>query len=192
MPKKILQRDAVVLRKNAVEIAVPEIKSAKIQLIIKEMREALESQDDGVAIAAPQIGYSMRMFIVSHKVANILKGEEMEPSHDQVDKAYKSKTSTVYINPVIKKVSKKKMSVEEGCLSVRYLYGKVSRSTKATVEAYDENGKKFTRGATGLLAQIFQHEVDHLNGILFTDKAKNVEEIPPENLNLKNYSDVKK
>ena len=70
--------------------------------------------------------------------------------------------------------------MEEGCLSVRYLYGKVSRGLKATIEAHDENGKKFERGGTGLLAQIFQHEVDHLNGILFIDKTKYVEEILPK------------
>ncbi len=69
--------------------------------------------------------------------------------------------------------------LEEGCLSVRYLYGKVSRGKKATVVAYDEKGQKFERGGTGLLAQIFQHEVDHLNGILFIDKAKYLEDMPP-------------
>ena len=62
-----------------------------------------------------------------------------------------------------------KKNLEEGCLSVRYLYGKVSRSHKATVEALDETGTKFTMGASGLLAQIFQHEIDHLDGTLFID-----------------------
>jgi peptide deformylase len=89
---------------------------------------------------------------------------------------------SVYINPVMKKMSKSKKMVEEGCLSVRYLYGKVNRSTKATIEAYDENGNKFTKGGSGLLAQIFQHEYDHLNGILFIDKAKGLEEIPPKQI----------
>jgi peptide deformylase len=72
--------------------------------------------------------------------------------------------------------------MEEGCLSVRYLYGKVRRSKKATIEAYNEHGKKFTAGASGILAQIFQHETDHLNGILFIDKAKQIEEILPEHM----------
>ena len=71
--------------------------------------------------------------------------------------------------------------MEEGCLSVRWLYGKVKRSEKATVRAHDETGKIFTKGASGLLAQAFQHEVDHLNGILFTDKATHLESLPPEN-----------
>ncbi len=73
----------------------------------------------------------------------------------------------------------------EGCLSVRWFYGEVERSTNATIEAYDENAKKFTRGAGGLLAQIFQHETDHLNGILFIDKAKNIVDMPPEKSNEK-------
>jgi peptide deformylase len=68
----------------------------------------------------------------------------------------------------------------EGCLSVRWLYGDVERSTQATVTAYDEHGESFVRGASGLLAQIFQHEIDHLDGILFIDKAHNLEEVTPE------------
>ena len=85
----------------------------------------------------------------------------------------------ILINPKISRLSRKKEWIPEGCLSVRPLYGKTFRSKKATVTAYDENGKKFTRGASGLLAQIFQHETDHLNGILFIDHAKDVkEEIP--------------
>jgi len=60
------------------------------------------------------------------------------------------------------------------------LYGEVKRASKATVTAYDINGKKFTRSGSGLLAQIFQHEVDHLNGVLFTDKTKEAKEYQPE------------
>jgi len=70
--------------------------------------------------------------------------------------------------------------MSEGCLSVRPIYGKVRRATRATVEAYDENGKKFVKEGVGLLAHIFQHEIDHLDGILFTDKAKDMYEVPLE------------
>ena len=65
----------------------------------------------------------------------------------------------------------------EGCLSVRPIYGKVRRATRAIVEAYDEHGKKFTKEGSGLLAHIFQHEMDHLEGVLFIDKAKELQEI---------------
>jgi peptide deformylase len=170
--KKILDRDAPVLREMAKEVPEREIASPKIKKIIKEMREALASQEDGVAIAAPQIGYSLRIFVVSHKYLPGYKKSEIE----------RNNLDLVCINPVITKISKEKKEMEEGCLSVRYLYGKVLRSQKATIIAYNENGEKFMKGASGLLAQIFQHETDHLHGILFTDKAKNVEEIIPEHL----------
>ncbi len=173
MAKKILQKNDPVLRQVAESVPLDEIKTAKIQKILQEMKDALLSQDDGVAIAAPQIGYPLRIFVVSRKVKKLAKGEE--PSVDDIGE------DEIYINPVIKKLSKDKKMMEEGCLSVRYLYGKVNRSSKATVEAYDENGIKFQRGGTGLIAQIFQHETDHLDGTLFIDKAVNVEEIIPEN-----------
>ena len=89
----------------------------------------------------------------------------------------------VFINPKISKLSREKEWLPEGCLSVRWLYGKTLRSKKAMITAYDENGKKFTRGASGLLAQIFQHETDHLNGILFIDHAKEIKEEKPEVVN---------
>ena len=174
--KKILQKEASVLRKKSEIVQVQTIKLPRIQKMIAEMKEALASQEDGVAIAAPQIGYLLRMFIVSKRVEEIVhkkKGIIVNPNPFN---------DIVFINPVIKKVSKEKKIVEEGCLSVRFLYGKVSRANKATIEAYDENGKKFIRGGSGLMAQIFQHELDHLDGVLFIDKAKYVEEILPEKM----------
>lgn len=181
--KKILQKESPVLRQISEEVDIKTITTPKIQKILLEMKEALDSQDDGVAIAAPQIGYNMRIFIVSRKVEEIMRrGKDDDDTNENFDN-YKD---IVFINPVIKKISKEKKSVEEGCLSVRYLYGEVLRSKKATVEAYDENGKKFVRPGTGLLAQIFQHEIDHLDGVLFIDKAKNIEDLPPETLKSKN------
>ncbi|MBA3733189.1 peptide deformylase [Patescibacteria group bacterium] len=180
MTKRILQKEALVLRKMAEEIPQNEIISPKIQSILEEMKTALASQDDGVAIAAPQIGYALRIFVVSGKVESISK--KIRNKNEDLEKRTVNFPDQVYINPVIKKLSKEKKLMEEGCLSVRFLYGKVTRSNKASVVAYDENGKKFTRGGTGLVAQIFQHEVDHLNGILFTDKAKEIEEMIPEHM----------
>ncbi len=171
------------MRKICQDVPIDTIKSLKIQKIIAEMKSALASQDDGVAIAAPQIGYSLRIFVVSGRVPNIIKTKETMQETVQGPTLYKN---SVYINPTIKKISKEKITVEEGCLSVRYLYGKVSRAKKAMVEAWDENGKKFQRGGVGLISQIFQHEVDHLNGVLFIDKAKYVEEIIPPKPSTKN------
>lgn len=180
MLEKILQKESPVLREVAEAVPIEKITTAKIKSIIHEMKEALASQDDGVAIAAPQIGYSLRIFVVSGKAISISRKRKKQPGEDTL------MPETIYINPTIKKISQKKTTVEEGCLSVRYLYGKVSRGEKALIEAYDEHGTKFTKGASGLLAQIFQHEIDHLNGILFIDKAKYVEEILPEKMKERN------
>lgn len=168
--KEIVQREAKVLRKTATEVPVKEITSPKIQKILKEMSEALKSQDDGVAIAAPQIGYSLQIFVIAGKVfhKNFFKGEKVPENELPKD--------LVFINPKISKLSREKEWVPEGCLSVRWAYGETNRSKKCTVTAYDENGKKFTRGASGLLAQAFQHETDHLKGVLFIDHAKNIKE----------------
>lgn len=69
---------------------------------------------------------------------------------------------------------------------MHHWYGKVKRATQATVRAYDETSKQFERGASDLLAQIFQHEIDHLDGILFTDKAKELRHISPKTNTEKN------
>ncbi|PIR37914.1 MAG: peptide deformylase [Candidatus Zambryskibacteria bacterium CG10_big_fil_rev_8_21_14_0_10_42_12] len=172
MATNIVQKDDPVLRKTAEDVPVTEIKSAKIKKVLKDMASALASQEDGVALAAPQIGEPLRIFIVSGATIRLLKHGEKEDAPMYEDQ--------IYINPKITKLSKDKEEMEEGCLSIRWLYGYVKRSKKATVEAYDEHGKKFTRGGSGLMAQIFQHEVDHLDGVLFTDKAKGLRESPPE------------
>lgn len=170
----IVQSENKVLRQKAKDISVSEITSANIQKIIKDMQKALLTQDDGVAIAAPQIGESLRIFVVSGRAFDIDNGDYEE--NKELPKA----KDLVCINPIITKLSRDKEDMDEGCLSVRYLYGKVKRSKKTSIEAYDENGKKFKRGASGLLAQIFQHETDHLDGILFIDKAKDIVDMPPK------------
>lgn len=181
--KKILQRSEKVLRSVSKEVPIADIKTTKIKSVIKEMSQALASQDDGVAIAAPQIGYALRIFLVSGKIftAGFSRKEGNRPPRPigtPPSQGEKIK-DLIFINPKISKLSRDKEWVPEGCLSVRWLYGKTFRSKKATIAAYDERGKKFTRGASGLLAQIFQHETDHLNGILFIDHAKDIrEELP--------------
>ncbi|MDP2650978.1 MAG: peptide deformylase [bacterium] len=161
-PKKlILSKKAKILREIAKPVPIKDIGSKKIASVIARMRKAMRAEKDGVAIAAPQVGESLRIFLVDDKTLNTNK-------------------DLVFINPELVKLSRKKEEMEEGCLSLRYLYGKVLRSEKATVRALDADGRKFEIGASGLLAQIFQHETDHLNGILFTDKAKNVVNIPPK------------
>jgi len=168
---KIVQKEDPVLHQDAKEVPIKDIKSAKIQGIIKNMKETLATQDDGVAIAAPQIGVPLSIFIISSNVFNSAnKG-----------KAPMFEEDAVFINPKITSLSRTKKFMDEGCLSVRYLYGKVKRSTKATIKAYNEKGHEFTKRGEDLLAQVFQHETDHLKGELFIAKAKDVEDIPPAN-----------
>ena len=174
--KQIVQQENKVLHIRAEEVSIADIESAKIKKIVKEMKESLLSQNDGVAIAAPQIGHSVRIFVVSGRIFD----ERFKRGVGIPDNEPALKPDMVFINPTFVKLSKKKKFLPEGCLSVRWLYGNVQRSTNATVTAYDEHGNKFTKIASGLLAQIFQHETDHLDGILFIEKAKDVEEHKPE------------
>lgn len=166
----IIQKENPVLRAIAQEVPISEITSPRIQKILRDMSNMLATQPDGVAIAAPQIGVSMRIFVVSGKVfeESWHRGEPL-PEGTAIQSP-----DIAFINPRILKLSKTKKWMHEGCLSVRPLWGEVERSTNATVEAYDNTGKKFVRGAGGLLAHIFQHETDHLDGTLFIDKARNV------------------
>ncbi|HYC82996.1 MAG TPA: peptide deformylase [Candidatus Paceibacterota bacterium] len=166
--KTIVQNGDPVLRQRASEVSLDAISTKEIQDILKDMSSSLAACSDGVAIAAPQIGVPLRIFVVSGKVFEMRKKD---------GKKYPDK---VFINPVFLKLSTKKAVLDEGCLSVRWIYGKIKRSEKATVEAYDEKGEKFTMSGSGLLAQIFQHETDHLDGTLFIDKATDLEEIKPE------------
>lgn len=175
--KKIVQKEEKVLHQKTKDILISEITTPKIKKILKEMSIALKSQGDGVAIAAPQIGYPLSIFVVSGKIfhKDFIRGDkEFEKIPNK-----ECPKDLIFINPKISKLSSEKEWLPEGCLSVRWLYGNTYRSKKAMVTAYDENGKKFQRGASGLLAQIFQHETDHLKGILFIDHAKEIrEELP--------------
>jgi peptide deformylase len=171
---EIVQNGDPVLRKVAQAVPIDDIATPKIQKILADMSEALHSQYDGVAIAAPQIGVALRIFVVSGKIFSEEFKRGQNVSYAQTHK------DLVFINPVFKSISKDKKLLSEGCLSVRPLYGKVRRATRATMEAYNEHGKKFTKSGTGLLAHIFQHETDHLDGILFIDRAKDIHEATPE------------
>ncbi|MDB5194443.1 MAG: peptide deformylase, peptide deformylase [Parcubacteria group bacterium] len=176
MKTTILQKDEPVLRKTAEAVKEAEFGTKELLHTIEKMRTALHSEDDGVAIAAPQIGISKRIFLVSGRTLGTLKSGKGYEEFEEED----ALPDLIFINPEIQKLSRKKMLVEEGCLSVRWLYGKVSRAEKARVRARDKNGKTFTVDSSGLLAQIFQHETDHLNGILFIDKATDLEDLPPK------------
>lgn len=186
---EIVQVGHPTLHKKAKAVSMTDLKTPYIQGILADMTLALESQDDGVGLAAPQIGVPLRIFMVAGFIFDRIEYTALtrKAKHEGVPppdiKTLKKNPHHFFINPVIVKESKEKKWMDgEGCLSVRWLYGKVYRSTRVTLEAYDEHGNFVRKGVSGILAHIFQHEVDHLDGILFIDKAKDVEEFDPEEI----------
>lgn len=135
------------LRRKASNFDFTKHSKKEIREIIKTMREEM-NKAIGLGLSANQIGLDMRLFIAK------INGKQY-----------------AIFNPEITKFSKEKLIMEEGCLSVPEMYGSVERPEKITLEGYDANGKKIKLKAWGLLARVCQHETDHLNGILFIDKA---------------------
>ncbi len=167
--KEIVQDGAKVLREVAKPVPEKLFGSAELTRLIKDMSEALDEKPEGVAIAAPQVGVSYRLFIVRKDRATIPtkmpKGEVTVDPKPEVE---------VYINPEIIKTSRKRSYVDEGCLSVNGVYGTTHRHERVTIRARRADGTRFQRGGGGLMAQIFEHETDHLNGVLFIDSAKHL------------------
>jgi len=152
------------LRAIANDVKKSEFGTKELKSLVENMEMLLAKEEDGVALAAPQIAVSKRIFVIS-------------PKAYEEDAKWKP---LVFINPTIKKVSRKVQEMQEGCLSVRWIYGTTERHISATIEAYDVMGNKFTFGASGLIAHIFQHETDHLDGVLFIDHGYNLEEYKSE------------
>ena len=135
--------------------------SEEIQALIEDMKAATLDWEDsrehevGVALAAIQVDVLLRVVVVRNDFDN-----------------KKDRTFQVFINPEITKFEGKIVSDYEGCLSIRDIYGKVPRHEKVRVKAMDENGRLVRLTAEGFLARVFQHEIDHTNGIVFIDHIK--------------------
>ena len=170
----VVQKENPLLRQKASAILVADISKKSTRDLILRMKRALRAESSGVGLAAPQIGVPKAIFIVSRYVLDPKEIDTIE-SAEVIKKKKEAEEYLIFINPRIIKQSRKKSVMTEGCLSVRDVYGKIKRSTNVTIEAHDENGRKFTRGAGGLFAQVLQHETDHLNGILFIEKALSLE-----------------
>ncbi|MDO8742151.1 MAG: methionyl-tRNA formyltransferase [bacterium] len=162
--KEIVQDGAPVLRKVAELVPEELFGTPALARMIKDMEEALDKELDGVALAAPQIDLSYQIFIVrkDRTLPPLPKGTQNTPSSSETD---------IYINPKIVRTSRKRAKRDEGCLSVRGVYGTTDRHERVTIKARRPDGSQVERGAGGLMAQIFEHEIDHLNGILFIDHA---------------------
>src|SRR3989338_2074834 len=177
--RPIVKEPNKVLSANAAEVTHAEISSKRIRKLISDMKETLKNTPDGVGLAAPQIGESLRIFIVSEEAEAIDKAEKegwtrRKQDNQEVvnEKPYEKRVWQyyVFINPVVNKRSRDRAVGPEGCLSVPGKFGSVKRNEKITVEARDEHGKKFTRGASKFFARVMQHELDHLSGTLFIDQ----------------------
>lgn len=132
-------------------------KSVDIQALASHMRKVMVAHD-GIGIAAPQVGELLRVFLVA---------KELFPPEVRA-----TMPSDVFMNPKAVRKNFKRERGEEGCLSVPGVYGEVRRHQRMTVEAYDADWKKFRIAAEGLLATVLQHELDHLQGVLFIDRAE--------------------
>ena len=146
--RNIVQIGDETLRKKSFEVTDFGEKTAQL---LDDMKETL-IKAQGVGLAAPQIGVLRRVFIV------------------MIDDEYYE-----CINPVMVSQSGKQIG-DEGCLSVKGKYGTVERPEKVTFTAFNRHGKKFTVHAKGFMARAFCHEYDHLNGVLYIDKASSVME----------------
>ena len=164
------------LRKVSAPVDTKSLDSKTIKTLLADLSETLATRDDGVGLSAPQIAVNKRVFVVSGKVFN------KDWLNDKKTKGAMP-PDEYFINPVITKVSKKLATAEEGCLSIPKIYGFVKRPATVSIEYINISGEKKTKKATGLLARIFQHEIDHLDGILFTDKATDIKELKDDKSN---------
>ena len=139
-----------VLRRKAAGVTVFD---QELKLLAEDMRQTMHNAI-GIGLAAPQIGHGLALVVV----------EMHDPDDDDADFPF-----TTLINPRITWHSFKQVVIAEACLSIPGVEGDVRRPEKVRVKAQDLDGKKLTLEADGLLARVLQHEIDHLNGILFTD-----------------------
>lgn len=146
--RKIVTEGDPVLRQKAKEIDPKELGSERLRQLVVDLVETMR-EAKGVGIAAPQVGESTRLFIADSPDGPI-----------------------ALANPVFTRRSKKMTKDEEGCLSVPGQFGKVLRHRSLSVEALSAEGKPVKFDAEGYFARILQHEMDHLDGILFIDRIK--------------------
>ena len=169
----IVQLPSRALELSAKEIPPAEISGSKIRALIGDMKRMLARAEDGVGLAAPQVGQSLRLFLVSEEakvIDNATKGTRA--AHEARETGAPQWKQVAFINPVLLRHSRKKVEMTEGCLSVKGKYGIVPRYEKVELEWLDEDGTKRRRGFSGFFARVIQHELDHLDGMLIVDRAK--------------------
>lgn len=139
-----------------------------LQQLIADMFETMNAAS-GVGLAAPQVGKAIRLFVVdATPFAEVEEGEESEFSKKELEQIKDFKK--VFINARILEEEGIEWKFNEGCLSIPKVRDDVPRKPKIKIEYFDENFKKYTETYDGIIARIIQHEYDHIEGILFTDK----------------------
>jgi peptide deformylase len=153
-----------VLRKKSIEISkdYPDLNT-----LIAHMKETMYNAS-GVGLAAPQIGKAIRLFVID--ASPFADDEDLNKEENELLKNF----NRVFINPLILKEEGEEWAFNEGCLSIPDVREEVWRQPKITIEYQDENFEKHTEILIGLAARIFQHEYDHIEGILFTDKISSL------------------
>lgn len=173
------------LRIKTADFNFNKINKKEMQEIIKKMRKTMYDVA-GIGLSANQVGLNLRMFIIQIPQAvqintnmNMGKSEYNADANQCNQPKAMLKKFYVIFNPKIKipLFCNKKTIMEEGCLSVPGFYGTIKRPEKIILIGQDISGKKIKIKAQGLLAKVFQHETDHLNGVLFIDKIKQLHKI---------------
>jgi len=150
---KILINPNETLRTRSEDFGLEKIITPASRKFFADMAETMLAKD-GIGLAAPQIGKNTRVVVINTKEGPV-----------------------IMINPKITKKSFAKEWGEEGCLSVPNVFGQVKRHKKVTCQYYDKAAKKTLIEAEGLMARVIQHEIDHLDGVLFIDNAKELKEV---------------
>lgn len=148
-----------ILHKVGEDIGPSVLASPDCKRLVDDMIETMYAAD-GVGLAAPQVGVSIQLCVIAKKFSARADGEEL-----------------VLVNPVWEKMSRATAWDDEGCLSVPEIYGTVKRYTHIRVRALDRHGQPIEFEARDFPARVIQHEIDHLNGVLFIEKAKNLRKI---------------
>mgnify|MGYP003974565823 CR=1 FL=1 len=153
-----------ILRTRSEELDLDVIISPGMQKLMDDMIETMYD-DDGIGLAAPQIGENIRLLVIGKEA---LKNFKIKKGILQTKKDF------VLINPTWHKTARKTAWDTEGCLSIPKTYGKVKRFFYIHVEGLDRHGEPVAFDASKYFARVIQHETDHLNGVLFIDKARDV------------------
>jgi len=147
---------------------VPEVTDG-VRAVARRMLE-LMVEADGIGLAAPQVGLPWRLF-VCHVPADASPDGSRSTT---AEPATATAAPEVYINPVLRDPGPPLETAGEGCLSLPDITGEVARAHSITIDALDPEGRPFSRTAAGLLARCWQHEVDHLDGVLILDRMSHL------------------